>query len=130
MNVLDENIREDQRVLLRSWRIRVSQIGSDIGRKGMKDEQHILPLLQQLNRPTFFTRDLGFFDQRHCHSQYCIICLEVRQREVAAFVRRILRHKAFNTKAKRMGTIIRATTKEIRVLRAHGAREEVFRWNK
>jgi hypothetical protein len=35
MNVLDENIPEDQRELLRRWRIHTRQIGEDVGRKGM-----------------------------------------------------------------------------------------------
>ena len=51
MNVLDENIPEDQRQLLRSWRIRAYQIGREIGRQGLKDEQQIIPLLLELRRP-------------------------------------------------------------------------------
>jgi hypothetical protein len=39
MNVLDENIIESQRQLLKAWRIRPKQIGRDLGRKGMKDQQ-------------------------------------------------------------------------------------------
>jgi len=35
MNILDENVREDQRGLLQSWGIPVQQIGVDVGRKGM-----------------------------------------------------------------------------------------------
>jgi hypothetical protein len=69
MLILDENIPEDQRVLLRSWRIRAYQIGRDVGRAGIKDEQ-IIPLLMKLRRPTFFTRDLGFFDAKLSHSRY------------------------------------------------------------
>jgi hypothetical protein len=46
MNLLDENIPESQRQLLRSWRIRIRQIGDEVGRKGMKDEA-IIPLLHQ-----------------------------------------------------------------------------------
>jgi hypothetical protein len=38
MNILDEQILETQRQLLRSWRIPVRQIGYDIGRKGLKDK--------------------------------------------------------------------------------------------
>ena len=34
MNILDENVREDQRGLLQSWGIPVQQIGVDVGRKG------------------------------------------------------------------------------------------------
>jgi hypothetical protein len=130
MNLLDENIRDDQRRLLRSWRIRASQVGSDVGRKGMKDEQHILPLLRRLDRPKFFTRDLGFLNQRFCHSRYSIICLAVNQSEVADFIRRVLRHRALNTKARRMGAIVRVSRAGIRVWRAHEMREEVLRWSR
>ena len=59
MLVLDENIPEDQRLFLRSWRIRAYQVGRDVGRAGIEDEQ-IIPLLLELRRPTFFTRDLDF----------------------------------------------------------------------
>jgi hypothetical protein len=37
MNILDENIPESQRQLLRSWRIRVRQIGYEVGRRGNSD---------------------------------------------------------------------------------------------
>lgn len=72
MIVLDENIPEDQRLLLRSWRIRAYQVGRDVGRAGIKDEQ-IIPLLLKLRRPTFFTRDLGFFDVKLCHARYGMV---------------------------------------------------------
>jgi hypothetical protein len=55
MIILDEDIRADQRELLRQRRIAVRQIGHDIAEKGIKD-QAILPFLHQLRRPTFFTR--------------------------------------------------------------------------
>jgi hypothetical protein len=44
MNILDENINESQRQLLRSWRIRVRQIGVDSSRKGIQDDE-IIPFL-------------------------------------------------------------------------------------
>jgi len=52
VNILDEQILENQRQLLKSWRISVRQIGYDIGRKGMKDHE-IIPFLLQLRRTTF-----------------------------------------------------------------------------
>jgi len=64
MIVLDENVAEDQCRLLRKWRLRFRQIGQDVGQQGMKDEEHMLPLLHKLDRPTLFTRDLGFFHRR------------------------------------------------------------------
>ena len=54
MNILDENVPESQRSLLRKRRVPVRQVGQDTGRKGMKDNE-IIPLLHQLDRPTFFT---------------------------------------------------------------------------
>jgi hypothetical protein len=76
MNILDENILNDQRQLLKMWRIMAYQIGDDIGRKGMQDEE-IIPLLHQLNRPTFFTRDSDFYHRPLCHSRYCLVYLDV-----------------------------------------------------
>jgi hypothetical protein len=108
MIVLDENIPEDQCQLLRRWRIRFRQVGRSVGRKGMKDQEHILPLLHELNRPTFFTRDLGFFDEDNRHSHYAIVCLAVSQKEVALYVRRFLRHPSFDTNAKRIGAVVYA----------------------
>jgi len=128
MNVLDENIPEDQRHLLRSWRIRVYQVGRDIGRKGMKDEPQVLPLLRTLRRPTLFTRDLGFFDREFCHSKYCVACLEVEADECASFIRRVLRHSSFDTQAQRMGKVLAFGHIGIRVLGLHGE-EETADWN-
>jgi len=46
VNILDENILESQRQLLAGWRVPVRQIGHDIGRKGLKDGEIIIVLLQ------------------------------------------------------------------------------------
>ena len=42
VNLLDENIRDDQRALLRKWRIPFRQIGKEISRSGIKDERHLI----------------------------------------------------------------------------------------
>jgi hypothetical protein len=96
MNILDENIIASQRQRLRSWRIPVRQLGVDIARKGLQDEE-IIPFLHQLRRPTFFTRDRGFYRREVCHRQYGIVYLEVTPEEVAIFMRRVLRHSTLNT---------------------------------
>lgn len=41
MNILDEDVPLDQRQALRRWRIRARQIGYDVGRKGIKDQEII-----------------------------------------------------------------------------------------
>jgi hypothetical protein len=128
MIVLDENIPEDQCQLLRGWRIRFRQVGQGVGRQGMKDEQHILPLLHKLSQPTFFTRDLGFFEETRRHGNYALVCLAVSQKEAAKFIRRVLRHPEFNTKAKRLGAVVYATHDGLRVWRLDSQEEEQIEW--
>ena len=119
MNLLDENIVKDQRLLLRSWRVRVRHIGYDIGRKGIQDEE-IIPFLLHLSRPTFFTRDLGFYERTSCHKRYCLVCMAVEKYEAAVFVRRLLHHPSFNAQAKRMGSVIRLSPRGLSEIgRAH-----------
>ncbi|MBM4255794.1 MAG: hypothetical protein FJ147_07845 [Deltaproteobacteria bacterium] len=127
MNILDENVLEDQRQLLRQWRVPVRQIGQDIGRKGMQDE-NIIPFLLTLRRPTFFTSDFDFYDRRLCHAQYCLVCIESRQSRTATFVRRFLRHSAFDTAAKRMGKVIRLSSVQLVVQELHRGGQIVFDW--
>ena len=127
MNILDENVIDSQRSQLRSWHIAVRQIGYEIGWKGMKDRE-IIPLLHQLNHPTFFTRDGDFYHLRLCHASYCLVFLDVRKQEVALFVRRVLRHPAFNTKAKRMGKVIRASHTGLSLWPLYARTEDHLAW--
>src|SRR5207247_4573554 len=87
--VLDENIREGQGLLLATSRCAPRQIGVDIGRKGLKDEEIIVLLSRQRNI-TFFTRDAGFYLPGLRHRSYCLVVMSVGQNEVAAFIRRFL----------------------------------------
>lgn len=128
MIILDENIIDSQRRLLNSWRIPVRQIGYEVGRKGMKDRE-IIPFLHQLNRPTLFTRDDDFYERRLCHAGYCLVYLDVRKEEVATFVRRVLRQKAFKTKAKRMGKVIWASHVGLTVWNLHAEKEDLLDWD-
>ena len=127
MNVLDENIPDSQRQVLRNWRIRARQIGHDVGRQGMKDED-IIPLLHRLRSVTFFTRDLGFYQRSLCHKNYCLVCLSVGQYETASFIRQFLRHPAFNTETKRMGKVIRVGHVAIQTWKLNTEAEERLEW--
>jgi hypothetical protein len=128
VNLLDENIVDSQRQLLYRWRIRIPQIGHEVGRQGMTDEE-IIPLLHRLGPATFFTRDLGFYDRRLGHARYCLVCLSLEQYEVASFIRRFLRHPAFNTQAKRMGTVIRVGHVGMQVWHLRAEQEEEMMWS-
>ena len=108
MNILDENIIHSQSQLLKNWRIRFRQIGVDIGQSGILDE-NIFSILRQLRLPTFFTRDAGFYNRRLCHRRYRLVYLDVDKSESAIFIRRFLKHSSFDTKAKRVGHVVRVT---------------------
>jgi hypothetical protein len=129
VNVLDEHIPEEQRVLLKSWRVPVRQIGYDLARKGLQDDE-IIPLLHRLRHPTFFTLDFGFYHRNLCHKRYGLVCMDVHEDEAASFVRRLLRHPEFDTQAKRMGTVIRLSRKGLWVWRLHAEQEAPMEWPK
>jgi hypothetical protein len=127
MTILDENIPEDQRQLLRSWRVPARQIGFEVGRPGMKDDE-IIPLLHRLEKSTFFTRDLGFYRSHLRHSRYGLVCLAVSQHEAASFIRRFLRHAEFHTQTRRSGKVVRVNPSAIAFWRIHGNEEEQVAW--
>jgi len=129
VNVLDENIVANQRERLNSWRIQIRHVGYDIRKQGLLDDA-IVPFLLELRRPTFFTRDLDFYNRNLCHARYCLVCLVVGQYEVATFVRRVLRHPEFDTYAKRMGKVIRVTRINISVWQPHAEKETHLVWGK
>jgi len=127
MNVLDENIPDSQLDILRSRRIRVRQIGLDVGRKGMKDDE-IIPLLHQLVRPTFFTLDGDFYDRRLCHEGYCLVHLDVEEELAAEYIRRLLRQKVLKSKSNRMGRVIRISSTGLAVWDIHHQQEARLTW--
>jgi hypothetical protein len=104
--VLDENIFAGQRAQLLKWRMSVRQIGHDVGRKGMSDDD-IIRLLRRLRRPTFFTRDPDFFAKSLCSDRYCLTYLDVKALHGADYMRRLLRHPDFRTWTQRRGCVVR-----------------------
>lgn len=106
MIILDHNIAQDQVEQLRLWRIHFKQIGYEVGRPEWEDQQEILRYLHQAKKATFFTRDLGFFRRRLCHSNYSLVVITGPVLETASLIRRFLRHTRFKTKAKRVGKVV------------------------
>jgi hypothetical protein len=126
MNLLDENVPDSQVELLRRWGLRVRQIGHDVGYLGIQDPE-ILTLLHSLRRTTLFSLDRDFSGPRLCHPAYCLVFLYVRDDDAAAYVRRVLRHPALNTQAKRMGAVVRASESGLRIWRRDEA-EQALPW--
>jgi hypothetical protein len=127
MNVLDENVPDHQRLLLRRIRIPIRQVGRDLSKKGIGDEQ-IIPLLLRLHRPTFFTLDNDFYDNDLCHERYCLVFLDVIQKLFAEYIRRFLRHPELNTRAKRLGRVLRVSPGGVAYFADRNIREQHLSW--
>lgn len=128
MNLLDEQMRADQRELLRRWGIPVRQIGRDVAPSGIQDAE-IIPFLHTLKRPTLFTHDEGFFDADFAHSHYCLVWLDTRDIEAALYVRRFLKHPRSNTQAKRLGTVARVHPGGVHFWPRHHAALQKIGWS-
>jgi hypothetical protein len=109
VNVLDENLVVQQCEKLREWRIPFRQIGEQLAIQGISDE-NLLPILHRLPQPTFFTHDKDFFRVSLCHSNYAVVYLDVNDTTAAEYIRRFLRHPAFDTTVKRLGIVARVRT--------------------
>jgi hypothetical protein len=129
VNILDENIPIIERKELQERRVPVRQIGFGLGRSGMKDEE-IIPFLHRCNRPTFFTRDLSFYKRRLCHNRYCLVYLDITEDKVAFYVRRFLRHPEWNSRAKRMGKVVRILPEKINFWRIKSNQEQSMSWQR
>jgi hypothetical protein len=128
--ILDENIVAAQRIQLRTWGLRFNHIGTDIGHKGMQDRTEIIPLLHRSRRPVFFTHDLGFFDSSLRHRNYAIVCLDVSDKEAAAYVRRFLRHPRFRANKQRLGKVIMARERNIRFWETGNSMRQRLGWGR
>lgn len=87
-------------------------------------------LLRQHRNTTFFSRDAGFYAASLRHSGYCIVVAGVGQNEVAAFVRRFLRHPDFDTQTKRMGRVVRISHAGLASWRLRSQGQMHAAWNK
>ena len=128
MIILDHNIPEDPAQQLRRQRIRFRQIGFEVGRPEWDDLQEILRFLHATKQITFFTRDLGFFRARLCHSSYCLVVLTVPVLETAYYIRKLLRHPDFKTRAQRNGKVMKVSTDRITVWKTGRQRQSTTRW--
>lgn len=129
MIILDENIPVDQCEMLWLKHIHAKQIGLDAARKGIQD-QEIIPLLHRLDRPTFFSLDVDFYKRTLRHDGYCLVYLDIADDDAAEYILQVLRHPELNSKAKRMGAVIRAEPSGLTVWRVGQDDEERLLWHK
>ena len=127
MLVLDENIDRIQREQLSQWRFRFRHIGNDVASKGIKDDR-IQTVLHQLKQPTFFSWDRDFYKRELLHRHHCIVYLDVKQFEIAEYIRKTLKHEAFSTKTSRMGKVIRVSPTLVQYWELNANEEKHFFW--
>ncbi len=89
------------------------------------DENILASQRQQLQQWRIRVRQIGL----GTGARYCLVLLDVGRTEVATYVRRVLRHPDFNTRAKRLGPILRASPAGITVWRLHAERELRYPWH-
>jgi hypothetical protein len=116
---LDEHCRLSQVAALRVKVRSVAQVGYDWGRKGWDDHDQIIPHLHG-SGATFHTQDSDFFDDRLRHADYCLVYYDVPPGQLAQWILRFIRHSRFNTRAKRLGTVVKVGPSQIVYWELHG----------
>ena len=96
---------------------------------GTSDE-NLLPVLLELAEPTFCTLDRHFFRRDWVHPAYALVWLDVPNDTVALFIRRYLKHSAFDVNAKRLGTAARVRASGLRFWRNGQADLQAVAWDK
>jgi hypothetical protein len=127
MIILDEQTHRKEYEALKHSYSAVHRIGVDIGYTGMSDAQ-IINLLHSLQYPTFFTYDSDFYKPRLRHNRYCLVFLDVNPLEIAKYARKVLRYPEFNTRAKRMGYLIRASPEGLTVWPPNAQQSLDIKW--
>lgn len=105
-HIFDENFAVPIMELIRNKLSSVSQVGKDWGQSGWKDHDQIIPHLHG-SQATFHTLDSDFYDWRLCHKDYGLVYYDVPEAEILEWILKFLNHHAFNTRATRMGKVIK-----------------------
>jgi hypothetical protein len=122
--VLDEHLQElgIERSIARWYRGKVCTITDLRPGTGVKDDA-IPRLLRTAVQPTFVTLNWTDFWERTVPNQgFCIVCLTLppkRVAEVSSVLRRLFRLSSFNTKAARMGKVVRVSGEQATYYQAH-----------
>lgn len=125
MIILDENVHQ-QRILesIAAWyRGQARSITMLRAHTLIKDDA-IPTLLRRARQPTFVTTNVTDFWRRvPAHSRYSIVCVALpneRLQELSLLLRRLLRLPEFNTKANRMGKVIRVSPSQLQYYEGPG----------
>ena len=124
-HVLDENVIKQNYQALRR-RFSMVKVGDGFGYPSMSDE-NIRSELHH-SKQTFHTQDRRFCHPRHRHPTYGLVFYDMEDKDFVSYVQRFLRHPRFNTRAKRMGKVVRVTLEQIEVWEYHHENQEIVEW--
>jgi hypothetical protein len=118
MIVLDEQLmgRQLEQEIAKWYRGKVLFV-TDLRPNSIIKDEAMPELLRQQIQPTFVTiNEKDFWHKIVVDNRYCVICFawpDSRVREIPPSLRLLLRRSEFNTKAKRMGKVIRVADEKI-----------------
>jgi hypothetical protein len=118
MILLDENVHQESLMAsITAWyRGQVHALTVLRPNTLIKDEA-IPVLLRSVRQPTFITTNVtDFWCRVPAHARYSVVCVALpneRLYELPPLLRRFLRLPEFNTKAKRMGKVIRVSPSQL-----------------
>ena len=125
-HLLDANIKDAEQLKLAMYGFKFKHIGRDFWKHHLSDE-HIISRLYRLKRVTFVTRDVrDFYYHRFLHRNYCLLCLDVEEDEVAAYTRKIYRHPRFDSAAKRCGKVIKVSPTQMTYFEVSSQEEQTI----
>jgi hypothetical protein len=120
MILLDENVHQQSLVAsIATWyRGQVRSLTTLRPNTLIKDEAIpiVLRQVRQLTFVTTTTNVAGFWRRVPAHSRYSIVCIALpneRLHELPSLLRQLLRLPEFNTKAKRIGKVIRVSPSQL-----------------
>jgi len=126
--LLDENMDRKVKAFLQSW-ITAGQIGHEVGRLAMQDEEIIPRLLLEVKRATLLTHDERIYRRERPHAGYCLVIVpELPAIETVALVRRLFKMPGFRTIKERMGKVVQLTPHSVRWKDLHKAKEQAQLW--
>jgi hypothetical protein len=118
MILLDENVHQESLMAsIAAWyRGQVRSITTLRPNTLIKDEA-IPALLRSVRQPTFVTTNVTDFWRRiPAYAYYSVVCVAIpneRLHELSPLLQRLLRLPEFNTKARRMGKVIRVSPSQL-----------------
>ncbi|MBM3236988.1 hypothetical protein FJZ31_11915 [Candidatus Poribacteria bacterium] len=128
--IVDEQLGKTEVLLpLRRW-VTALKIESSRPFEVIKDDR-VLQILRELKRPTFVTIDSKFYDKRHCDKRYCLVYFvltPLEQNQLPGLLRRLLQLPFFNTRAARMGKVVRVSKTGVRYWQLNDDEEYNLEW--